>query len=273
MFSRSTGRHTLGQQPVNTAGFALFFGPRTEKAAGLVHLDARWYNPQTTRFIQPDLWNFASTGLPQEVQHEVMQFAGLNVNQLLLDPGQQMKYGYVKSVPLNGTDPFGLRYSECAGVDPISDNGLQQEFMDGSTVSYNSVYTSPNDYSPEYGDWRTAHYNRNQNNEHPESAEQAEDLGWTKLPDEKSIYHTMGPENEDNTKWISPEGNHEGVFNGDGNPVTDPANEATYNHSDPNSVNAGHIVLDVVPYYLWGNSPEDPTNLYERLTATYDGQD
>jgi len=86
----------------------MFSAQNTEKAAGLVHLDARWYNPQTTRFVQPDLWNFSSTGLSKEIQHEVMQFAGLDLNQLLKDPGQQMRFGYVSHNPLSWIDPFGL---------------------------------------------------------------------------------------------------------------------------------------------------------------------
>jgi len=81
---------------------------KTEKAVGLVHLDARWYNPYTSRFVQPDLWNFSSTGLPVKVQHDVMQFAGLNSNQLLLDPGQQMRFGYVSGNPINSIDLIGL---------------------------------------------------------------------------------------------------------------------------------------------------------------------
>jgi len=126
--SKSTGRHTLGKQSVNTAGFALFFGLRTEKAAGLVHLDARWYNPHTTRFIQPDLWNFASTGLPKEIQHEVMQFAGLNSNQLLKDPGQQMRFGYVANNALKLPDYTGL-------------SSIIGEAADGGIITNNNAST------------------------------------------------------------------------------------------------------------------------------------
>ena len=76
----------LRKQPTNFSNLPLFTGPRTEQAAGLVHLGARWYNPQTTRFIQPDLWNFASTGLPTEIPHKVMQITNLNADMLLQDP-------------------------------------------------------------------------------------------------------------------------------------------------------------------------------------------
>ena len=91
----------------------MFSAQNTEKAAGLVHLDARWYNPYTSRFVQPDLWNFASTGLPSEVQHEVMQFAGLNTNLLLGSPAQQLKFGYVSNNPLAFIDPLGFAKYLC----------------------------------------------------------------------------------------------------------------------------------------------------------------
>jgi len=110
--SKSTGRHTLGKQPVNSPGFEILTDPRTEKAAGLVHLDARWYNPQTTRFVQPDLWNFASTGLPKEIQHEVMRFVGLNVVLLLKDPSQQSVFGYARANPAISKDLSGLAVDE-----------------------------------------------------------------------------------------------------------------------------------------------------------------
>ncbi|MDH5426412.1 MAG: hypothetical protein OEY29_15605 [Gammaproteobacteria bacterium] len=80
----------------------------TEQAAGLVHLDARWYNPQTTRFIQPDLWNFASTGLPKEIQHEVMKLSGLNAKLLLQFPSQQNSKTYSSNNPVTVNDLSGF---------------------------------------------------------------------------------------------------------------------------------------------------------------------
>jgi hypothetical protein len=71
-------------------------------------MDARWYNPHTHRFQQPDFWNFRNTGLPSEIQQELMAHLQLNTNQLLNDPSQQVSYGYVSGNPLKWVDPFGL---------------------------------------------------------------------------------------------------------------------------------------------------------------------
>ena len=80
----------------------------TESATGLTHLDARWYNPYSQRFVQPDYWSFQNTGLPLEVQHELLRFSRLDTQQLLADPSQQLAYGYVAGNALAWNDQMGL---------------------------------------------------------------------------------------------------------------------------------------------------------------------
>ena len=37
-------------------------------------------------------------------------------------------------------------------------------------------------------------------------------------------------------------------------------------------IQLGHIVYDVIPWYALGNSPNDPTTIFDRLgITTYDG--
>ena len=55
------------------------------------------------------------------------------------------------------------------------------------------------------------------------------------------------------------------VVDSDGNHVTNPRVMGTFNYGG-NKVD--HAVLDVIPYYLYGNSPDDPTNIFQRVWRT-----
>ncbi|MFC1237284.1 RHS repeat-associated core domain-containing protein [Vibrio sp. F74] len=111
-----------------------YTGKFTDYNTGLVQLDSRWYNGHNGRFIQPDNWNLRNTHLPKAVQHELMQFTGVNTQQLLNDPSQQMAYGYVRGNPLKYVDPYGL-YLNPFNRDTTPDMTLSSISNDLSTIS------------------------------------------------------------------------------------------------------------------------------------------
>ena len=98
---------------------------------------------------------------------------------------------------------------------------------------------------------------------------------FIKMSETKDVYHEMGvastynPANND--KYVSVDGHIEGVYDENGNRVTDSVNQGTYNFANPNKDPIGHFTKDVIPYYIWGNSPDDPTSFWERVTGTYSG--
>lgn len=96
------------------------------------------------------------------------------------------------------------------------------------------------------------------------------ELGWTDFPDSLSIYHQQGAGHEENDKWVSPDGHSEAVFDENDKPVEHIVNQATYNMADPINDSVGHVIQDVNPYYVWGNSPNDPSTFWEGITASYD---
>ena len=108
------------------------------------------------------------------------------------------------------------------------------------------------------------HYNRNRNNDHPPSEEDAINSGWRKLPDDQSVYRQQGEGNEDNRKYVSPDGKKEAVFDSEGDPVYDDVNMGTYNYKSPDD-KLGHMTEDVLPYWKYGNTEKDPTPLIDRL--------
>jgi RHS repeat-associated protein len=115
---------------------------------------------------------------------------------------------------------------------------------------------------------RRTHYNRNQYNITPSDPVEAKKLGWDNtIP---AQLHQQGQGNEGNVKWVSPDGHHEVIFNKKGQIVNDPVNMGTYNLVSPKN-KIGHGIEDVLPYWAWGNSPDDPTKWYERIFGTYKG--
>ena len=113
------------------------------------------------------------------------------------------------------------------------------------------------------------HWTRNFWNDPVENISDVND--WTELTPDESIYHKMGPGNENNRKFVSPDGHSEAVFDGNGCLVTDPLNEGTFNFFGPRFLKGGpHGITDVLPYFILGNSPIDMfTGFPERISTTY----
>jgi len=87
----------------------LYTGRYMEPLTGLSQMDARWYEAETARFIQPDQYNMANLMLPPGAQSELLRYIGRSQSDLLREPAQQMRYGYTIGNPLRWTDPLGLR--------------------------------------------------------------------------------------------------------------------------------------------------------------------
>lgn len=118
------------------------------------------------------------------------------------------------------------------------------------------------------------HYNRNQyNTDIPltlEEMEKKEKSGEWKILD-ADTYHQFTSENRDNVKYVSADGYREAIYDSKGNLVTAPEDMGTYNFipSDHDGWRGfvGHILQDVIPWYRWGNSPEDTTEFIDRVFA------
>ena len=83
-------------------------------------------------------------------------------------------------------------------------------------------------------------------------------------PDWQSACHQFG--GGKNSKLITYDGFGEAVYDDQGMLVTDPANLGTYNYIGVQAP-YGHGLVDVIPWIVWGNTPDDPTNSAERLGA------
>ena len=107
-------------------------------------------------------------------------------------------------------------------------------------------------------DW---HYDRNRFNLPPLTEQEAIEKNWEMQPPGRSIYHQHGLGSE-NKKYLSPDGTMEGVYDRKGNLVTSAANQGTYNYGVSDTE---HMVVDVIPYWIWGNCPDDPVPVLDRI--------
>ena len=147
-------------------------------------------------------------------------------------------YTFCGNAPIHFADPLGEDWWNDHIVDPLTE-GIQ------------------------------AHWNRNKGLNDPaklpKSPAEAARLKWKKLPASKSVYHNR--HGKTNSKYISPDGHQEAVYDSCGNLVTDSYNMGTYNiYAPDNSI--GHLIYDMLPYYLFGNSPDDAYDYFDRAKAT-----
>ena len=56
------------------------------------------------------------------------------------------------------------------------------------------------------------------------------------------------------------EDGREGIYDSSGEYVDDPRDIGTYNYVVPKNLlsKAGHIIIDVLPYFIFGNNDDDP---------------
>ena len=97
----------------------------------------------------------------------------------------------------------------------------------------------------------------------PQSPEEAIKRGFIRAPDHQNLYHRNKGQIM-NVKYYHPQTGQEVVFDYQGKVVTDPANIGTFNYGT-NPVSVSHFWQDVLPYYLWGNSPFDQTPWEDRI--------
>ena len=121
----------------------------------------------------------------------------------------------------------------------------------------------------------SGHYLRNKlNKDLPQNDADAKAQGWRKLSSKEDAMHQFKThDGVRNSKWISPDGHREVVFTGKGanqHITKDPIDAGTYNFYDPQKHPIGHTLVDALPYVFWGNTANDPTTMYGRLSTSFE---
>lgn len=157
-----------------------------------------------------------------------------------VDPMRQFWSGY--SYTGNGYNPVN-------GLDP-----------DGNCFGTITDYVCPDAVLKA----RKTHYERNKHNKAPNNLDKAAQKGKVLSPG-KSIYHMGGKNGWQNVKVTFEDGS-EGVYNSTTGELDNSAgNMGTYNFIDGDVSAGGHFFMDMIPYWIWGNTPDDPTSLPDRI--------
>ncbi len=99
--------------------------------------------------------------------------------------------------------------------------------------------------------------------------------GWEKSKFNRKVFHDKGTGNRGNQRWVlkDPTSGYTGtelIVDVSGTRIVNQSwNAASFNYSTGGII--GHIVKDVLPYFVWGNSANDPTNMLQRIGRTFEG--
>ncbi len=99
-------------------------------------------------------------------------------------------------------------------------------------------------------------------------SEEAQKEGWKKASENENWYHRNNGKLL-NVKYYNTKTGQEAIYESDRDNaklVTSVDNFGTFNHFPPNKA-LQHMVFDVIPYWLWGNSIDDTTPLGNRITG------
>ena len=111
---------------------------------------------------------------------------------------------------------------------------------------------------------KTKHYSRNKNNPiFPSVFDSDYFEEWDNGV--SANCHQFTSEDKNNVKYVSADGIYEAIYDNNGYLVTDPRDVGTYNFASPIDEPIKHVIVDVLPWIVWGNSRDDSTEWYERL--------
>ena len=161
-----------------------------------------------------------------------------------------------------------VRRDEKTGLAVLDGNGdviFDEVEQSGAGAFLDDMQSTPHNLRTVIG---TPHYIREAFNDAPVSLDEARLNGGVEQSDEKSEFHRIGEGNEDNVKVVFEDGT-EAVYNKQSKKlVKDPVNKGTRNWA---SNDIGHTLLDIAPWVVFGNNPNDYTNVGQRVDLTIDG--
>ena len=99
-------------------------------------------------------------------------------------------------------------------------------------------------------------------------------LPWELVPDAEKAFHVTARDPDQTEKYVNSVTGREYVFDVGGSTATlvsDGINDGTYNFVTNAESVRGHVILDVLPWIVWGAGPNDTTTQSARLKLVLDG--
>ncbi len=223
---------------VGSLNSILFKGYMYDRDLEMYYCGSRWYDPVICRFINGDA-----------------QISGIN-NSI---KGYNL-FSYCFNNPINMSDPEGnwprwitAAVAVVAAAISVASHILCTPAIPSTIIAIAAIvlYTA-----------QSHHFDKRKekNTGIPPTEGAAEDANWKKVKGEDAKLHQFTAENNDNVKYLSPDGHREAVYDKGGNLVVDSRDIGTYNfYPKINEEDLlGHTIADVIPYFIFGNDDDDP---------------
>ena len=89
-----------------------------------------------------------------------------------------------------------------------------------------------------------------------------------KLEGNTGTHNLNGAKGNKDYRGLGKNKGKQAIYDENGNLVTSPENEGTFDFFSPTDNVIEHFIYDVNPWIAWGNSPNDKTTTWERSGAT-----
>ena len=260
-----------------------YCGEYYDKRTETVYLRARYYDSAYGRFTQQDGWQYADANDPLSLN--LYTYCWNNPVNMVDPSGHVSFWNKLKSAAKKVVAAVATTVAVAvvaAAVTTVVVAATAVAGPVGTAIAITATVGAAKYIASEIPDKET-HYNRNENQAgvetQYETLEEYKKAGWE--VNKGDACHQFTSEKREHVKYNSPDGKQELIFenkNDDAKVVTAPEDMGTYNFAPHRPKErfdiavrsmVGHFIKDMVPWFIWGNTPEDTTTYSDRICSLF----